>query len=159
MSCPECHPYPCVHRPGPQVVRLSDVAPERVSWLWDGYLPLGKLAVLDGDPGVGKSVLTIDLAARISTGSPMPDGSAPAKGAVLILSAEDGLADTIRPRIGAAQGDPAQIVTITDIVTMDEDGKPFARPVSLPGDIAHVERVITDHKVVLAVVDVLMAYL
>jgi hypothetical protein len=52
------------YQPGPQVVRLADVAPERVTWLWDGYLPIGKLVVLDGDPGVGKSMLTVDLAAR-----------------------------------------------------------------------------------------------
>ena len=45
---------------------LSEVEPEQVEWLWPGRLPLGKLAVLDGDPGLGKSVVTLDLAARVS---------------------------------------------------------------------------------------------
>ena len=47
---------------------LSEVQPEEVEWLWPGRLPLGKLAVLDGDPGLGKSVVTLDLAARVSAG-------------------------------------------------------------------------------------------
>src|SRR5438874_3237412 len=54
---------------------LSNVRPETVRWLWEPYLPRGKLALLDGDPGVGKSLLTIDLAARLSRGGPLPDGS------------------------------------------------------------------------------------
>ena len=89
-----------------KVVSLADVEAERVDWLWHGYLPLGKVVVLDGDPGVGKSTVSLDIAARTSTGSPMPDGSAGVKGTVLVLSAEDGLADTIRPRLDAAQRRP-----------------------------------------------------
>ena len=53
---------------------LSEVMPEEVEWLWPGRLPLGKLAVLDGDPGLGKSVLTLDLAARVSAGLELPGG-------------------------------------------------------------------------------------
>jgi len=143
---------------GPHVVRLSEVAPERVTWLWQDYLPIGKLVVLDGDPGVGKSMLTVDLAARVSTGSPMPDRTAPVKGAALILSAEDGLADTIRPRIDAAGGDPDQIITITEISYPGADG-PASRPVRIPDDLAAIESVIVEHGVVLVVIDVLIAYL
>ena len=64
---------------GPWRMELcSDVRPAAVEWLWPGYLARGKLAVLDGDPDVGKSMLTIDLAARLSRGGPLPDGgSAP----------------------------------------------------------------------------------
>ena len=51
---------------------LSDVVAESVDWLWEGRIPLGKLTVTDGDPGTGKSTLTIDLAARVSTGREMP---------------------------------------------------------------------------------------
>ena len=60
----------------PAVVTLDTVPRERVSWLWAGRLALGKLAIIDGDPGLGKSVVTLDIAARVSTGSPMP-GDAP----------------------------------------------------------------------------------
>lgn len=144
---------------GPQVVRLSDVEPEHVTWLWPGYLPLGKLVTIDGDPGVGKSTVTLDIAARISTGSPMPDGGAPVKGAVLILSAEDGLADTIRPRLDAAQADPGQIITITEIASYTDEGDRYGRPVTIPGDLPAIADIIREHHVVLVIIDVLMAYL
>jgi len=153
---PERQPAP---KPVPHVVRLAGVKPERVDWLWPGYLPLGKVATLDGDPDLGKSVITLDLAARVSTGSPMPDGAQPVKGAVLLLSAEDGLADTIRPRLDAAGGDPGNVITITGVTDHDLDGKAITRPVELPRDLPHVEQVITRGGVVLVVVDVLMAYL
>jgi len=69
----------------PKVTRLSDVQPRPVDWLWEGRLPKGKLVVLDGDPGGGKSTLMVDLAARISTGSPFPDGHRPEPGNVVLL--------------------------------------------------------------------------
>jgi AAA domain len=144
---------------GPQIVNLCDVEPEHVEWLWDDHLPLGKLVVLDGDPGVGKSTVSLDLAARVSTGSPMPDGSAGAKGAVLILSAEDGLADTIRPRIDAAGGDPARVHALTVITYPGEDGKVLSRTPAIPRDIPAIEAIITVHRVILVIIDVLVAYL
>jgi hypothetical protein len=52
----------------------SQIVARPVDWLWPGRLPLGKLAILDGDPGVGKSLVTLDLCARLSTGRPFPDG-------------------------------------------------------------------------------------
>jgi len=92
--------------PGPSgvVTRLSDVVPEHLRWLWPGRLPVGKLVLLDGDPGTGKSTIAVDWAARVSTGGRWPDGSSCPKGDVLVLSAEDGLADTVRPRLDAAAG-------------------------------------------------------
>jgi AAA domain len=142
-----------------RVVRLQDVPPEAVSWLWRGYLPRGKVVVLDGDPGLGKSVLTLDIAARVSTGALMPDGSEPVKGGVLILSAEDGLGDTIRPRLDAAGADCFQVVTITEIDWADDEGDVHGRIVSIPADLDTIEDVITEHGVVLMILDVLMAYL
>lgn len=163
LTCAGCGSRPshcdCPPIPRPQVVSLASIEPERVEWLWSGYLPLGKLVVLDGDPGVGKSAVSLDLGARITTGSPMPDGSLPRKGAVLVLTAEDGLADTVRPRLDAAGGDPAQVAAITEIAGAGADGEPFTRPVALPGDLPAVEAVIAEHGVVLMIVDVLMAYL
>ena len=58
----------------PAAVPLSDLAPEPIRWLWPGRLALGKVAMLEGDPGLGKSLLTLDLCARLSAGRPMPDG-------------------------------------------------------------------------------------
>lgn len=66
--------------PGPDkpvLVRVSDVQPEAVEWLWPGRLAAGKLTLLIGDPGVGKSLLTLDAAARLSRGIPWPDGGVP----------------------------------------------------------------------------------
>ena len=138
------------------MVRLGDVAPERVSWLWRGRLPRGKLVVLDGDPDKGKSTLSLDLAARISTGSPMPDGD-PLDGpaAVVIMSAEDGIADTIRPRLDAAGADVSRIVAFTEVVLPDGT----TRTPSLPYDLAHVETAVMAEGAALVIVDVLNAYL
>src|SRR5436305_5388113 len=84
----------------------SQLAPGPVSWLWPGRLALGKLAILDGDPGLGKSLSTLDLCARLSTGRPFPDGSpGPGPANSLILNGEDGAEDTIVPRLQALGAD------------------------------------------------------
>jgi replicative DNA helicase len=92
---------------GAYVRPMSAVAARPVEWLWPGWIALGKLTVLDGDPGMGKSTLLLDLAARLSRDGLMPDGPVGPVGAPLILSAEDGEADTIKPRLAAA-GDSAR---------------------------------------------------
>ena len=77
---------------------LSRITSTKVRWLWEPFLPRGKLAILDGDPGVGKSLLTVDLAARLSRGLPLPNGAVPDRPHVtLLLGAEDAAADTTRP--------------------------------------------------------------
>lgn len=79
---------------------LNTIRPQPVHWLWPYHLPLGKLVILDGDPGLGKSLLSLDLAARLSTGRPFPNEPEPAPIATsIIASPEDGDADTIRPRM------------------------------------------------------------
>jgi len=140
---------------GIAVVRASKVMPERVRWLWSGRIPLGKLTVLDGDPGLGKSTITLDLGARITTGSPLPgseDRFGPTN--VVLLSAEDGVADTIRPRLEAAGADLERVV-IVDHVT-DTDG---ARPVELPTDLDRIRELVRAERAALVVVDPLMAFL
>ena len=108
---------------GANVVCLADVQAERVTWLWPGRLPLGKLVVLDGDPGVGKSTITAAITATVSTGSTWPDGAQCPIGNVLILSAEDGLGDTIKPRLEAAGADPGRVHALTSIPTTTESGE------------------------------------
>lgn len=142
------------------LVTLSTVTPERVAWLWAGRLPYGKLVVLDGDPSVGKSTLTCDLAARTSTGAPWPDGSpggAPA--GVLLLSAEDGLADTIAPRLAAAGADATRVHALVTVTLANPDGEPLVSTPSLPRDLPRIEEIVVEYGVRLVVVDVLMAYL
>ena len=88
---------------------LSNVKSKQLHWLWEKRIPRGKLTTLDGDPGLGKSLLTLDLAARITTGRPMPDGSPGVQGSVLLIAPEDSATETIKPRIEAAGGDPSRV--------------------------------------------------
>jgi AAA domain/Domain of unknown function (DUF3854) len=129
---------------------LADVSAETVEWLWERRIPLGKITVLDGDPDNGKSVLTTDLAARVTTGRPMPYGfgkTFPQAG-VVILSAEDGVGDTIRPRFDAAGGDPTKV-----IILGNDD------PFGLPEDLPKLGRAIERVGAKLVIVDPIMAFL
>lgn len=98
----------------PVLVCVADVEPEMVRWLWPGRIAMGKLTLLCGDPGLGKSFLAIDLTARLTSGAGWPDipllKNEP--GGVVLLSAEDDLADTIRPRLDACGADPTRIVSL-----------------------------------------------
>ncbi len=97
----------------------ADIAPERIEWLWPGRLARGKHTCIAGEPGTGKSQLTIAIAAAVSTAGKWPcgEGSAPL-GNVIILSAEDGAADTIIPRLLAAGADLSRCTSF----------RPFATP-------------------------------
>lgn len=137
-------------------ILISSVASEEVSWLWSGYIPLGKLTVLDGDPGQGKSTLALDLAARLSSGRPMPDQSEGCiPHGVVVLSAEDGLADTIRPRLEAAGADLEQILALPEC--LDDEGK--ERPPMIPDDLPQVRRAVEQIRAKLIIIDPLMAFL
>ena len=92
---------------------LAEIEPTPLAWLWEGRFPLGKLSVVAGLPGLGKSFFTVDLAARVSRGAPWPDGRGAApRGQVLFLNAEDDPADTVRPRVEHAGGDLSQVSVI-----------------------------------------------
>lgn len=104
----------------------ANVRTEPVEWLWYPYIPLGKLTVLQGDPGEGKSTFALNVVARITTGQPMPDG-VPAKGkrVAIYQCAEDGIADTIKPRLQQAGADCERVAYIidNDIALTLEDGR------------------------------------
>jgi hypothetical protein len=134
---------------------LSDVEPEKVSWLWPSWLALGKLALVDGDPGLGKSAMTLDLAARVSAGRVFPNGAECEPAGVVLLSAEDGHADTIRPRLDAAGADTSKILSLATV--LDEDG--HDRLLSIPEDLGLIEKGIRRVGARLVVVDPLMAFL
>src|SRR4029077_5465862 len=90
------------------IERLSDVPSYLVEWLWPGRIPLGRVTLLAGDPGICKSLVALDIAARVTTGAPWPDapGRPPGPAGVIIFSMEDDLRDTIKPRLMRAGADP-----------------------------------------------------
>jgi DNA polymerase-1 len=143
--------------PTAAAVCLNDVWPQRVDWLWEGRIPFGTITLLDGDPGLGKSFLTLEIAARASRGLSVP----PDEGirvsepiGVLLLNAEVDLARTIRPRLDACGADLARIHALPDL----PDGTTLRPPV-LPDDLDTIERLITQLGVKLVTFDPLMAFL
>jgi hypothetical protein len=132
---------------------LSDVSPERVQWLWPRRIPLGKITILDGDPGLGKSLITLDVAARVTRNREMPDGTPGAAGGVVLASAEDGLADTVRPRLDAAGAD---VTRVLDLTFTDSDR---TRLLQIPNDLARLEEGIRRVGAVLVIIDPVYSFL
>ena len=138
-------------------VRAEEVPAESVRWLWPGRIALGKLTLIVGDPDQGKSVLTVDLAARVTRGAPWPvSGEACPRGEVLLVSDEDNTADTVRPRLDAAGAD-VNAVHILRTVTPQGQG---ARRLDLQQDLEGLANFLAAHpNVRLVCLDPLTAYL
>jgi hypothetical protein len=138
------------------VRRASDVAPEKIEWLWPGRVAVGKLTLIGGTPGLGKSQLTVFVAKAVSTGGlwPCSEGRAPL-GSVILFSAEDGLADTIIPRLTMAGADLGRVHVATGV--QDKGGR---RGFDLKADIAALEKTAKElGDVRLIVVDPISAYM
>ena len=152
-------------QPDAVLVRLADVAARPVRWLWPGRIPLGKLTILDGDPGLGKSVLSLDLAARLSAGRSMPDDTRPdlrGPAGVVLLSAEDALEDTIRPRLEAAGADLTRVVALTSVASRprgQEATAPDAQRLPSLADLQPIRQAVRAVAAALVIVDPIMAYL
>ncbi len=145
--------------PRPVLRRLAEVDPTPVDWLWYGYLARRKLHVLDGDPGLGKTTVSLDLAARVTTGAAWPDGQPGQEpGGVVIMTTEDELGDTIRPRLDAAGADVDRVVALSDIEYDDHEGTHERSPV-LPDDIDHIVAAIEAVNASLVIMDPLMGFL
>lgn len=97
------------------LIRASDITPEAIEWLWNGYLATGKMIVFGGAPGTGKTTISVDLAATVSIGGRWPDGTRSIAGNVVIWSGEDDPADTLIPRLILSGADLSRVFFITDI--------------------------------------------
>ncbi|MCE9590237.1 MAG: AAA family ATPase [Planctomycetes bacterium] len=147
---------------GPSIVTLSSVPPEAVRWLWKHRIARGKLTLFAGDPGLGKSTATIDIAARVTRGATWPDGSPSCGvGGVVLLNVEDDVADTIRPRFDAAGGDPSRVTIMRGVFrTNHKTGKVETGAFALDENIAALEEAIQqtpDCKLV--IIDPVSAYM
>jgi hypothetical protein len=134
----------------------ADVTPEPVEWLWPGRVALGKLTLIAGEAGLGKSQLSIAMAAAITIGGEWPcgEGRAP-EGTVIILSAEDGAADTIVPRLMAAGADRERVELASAV--RDEKSR---RSFDLSADLALLDRKISEiGDVRLIIIDPISSYL
>ena len=139
---------------------LSEVQTQQVHWLWEKRVPLGKITMLDGDPGMGKSLLAINLAACVTAGHPMPDGTPGKQGGVVLVAPEDGAADTLRPRLEAAGGDPSRVLVLNTVEDLDaKKMKVGDRPFSLSRDMEILETDIKRTRAVLVILDPLTATL
>ena len=129
------------------VVCLKDVQPENISWLWFPYIAKRKLTLVSGEEGLGKSWLTCAFAAAVSTGAGFPPNFERFDpGNVLMLSAEDGLADTIKPRLVSCGADTNRIFAPDEVISFDEKG------------LLRLEMYIAETAPVLVTVDPLFAY-
>jgi RecA-family ATPase len=125
-----------------------------VKWLWPGRIPLGKLSIIAGGLGLGKSYLTLGLSARISLGAAWPDQGVAPQGKVLIISAEDGLEDTIRPKLELLEADLDHIHAICTIVRQEDQEVAF----SLVEHLSQLEQATVQHSAVLLVLAPILAF-
>jgi hypothetical protein len=141
-------------------IRSFDTIQQRpVGWLWRHRFPLGKFSELVGDPGRAKSLLSIDIAARISRGSDFPDGQKAPRGNVIIISAEDDPEDTIKPRLQAAGADLRAIHFLSGVHRPTKDAGTSFSPFSLQHDIGSLGEEIRRRHVILVICDPISAFL
>jgi hypothetical protein len=139
------------------VESFDRIEPKRLEWLWPARIPLGKLTILAGDPGLGKSLITLDLAARLSTSGLMPDGAQGPVGDTIFLSAEDDPSDTIRPRLDAAGADVKRIHFVQGVGV--ESGQGNEKWINLQTDLRLLEDLVKGVRPAMVVIDPISAYM
>ena len=98
-----------------KIISMNEVQSKKVNWLWYPYIPYGKITIIQGDPGEGKTTLALRLAALLSKGEALPyDDTEREPVKIIYQTAEDGLEDTIKPRLEAAEADCTQIKVIDE---------------------------------------------
>lgn len=127
------------------LTRADMIAIQNIAYLWDGYLARGKLHIVAGAPGTGKTTIILDISARITNGKPFPDGSRCAtKGNIVIWSGEDDPADTLAPRLRAMGADLTRVHFVSEVrdgkgvrpFDPSKDVEPLAAAIRQIGDVA-----------------------
>jgi hypothetical protein len=112
-------------RDNPNIRYYSAVEARAVEWLWYPYIPYGRITVIQGDPGDGKTTLALNIAANLSTGMSFPESDSPVvEQNVIYQSTEDGIADTMKPRLISAGADCTRIAFVDDTLnplTLDDE--------------------------------------
>ncbi len=124
-----------------KLIRMSDIATEEVRWLWYPYIPYGKVTIIQGDPGEGKTSFVLAMIALLTNGEPLPEeetANPPIN--VIYQSAEDGLADTIKPRLEQSGADCSRVLMIDEsdreLTLCDERLEQSVRENRRPSDCA-----------------------
>ena len=131
-----------------RLIKMSDVEPTKVEWLWYPYIPYGKVTIIQGDPGEGKTTLILNLAALLSKGEKLPESNEKSEPINIIYqTAEDGLSDTVKPRLIAANADD-------DRITVIDESK-----IELSLTDERLEQAIIETKAKLVILDPLQAYI
>lgn len=140
--------------------RVSDLKLRPIEWLWPNRIARGKVTLIAGHPGLGKSQISASLVAITTTGGRWPvDRSTAPKSAAIILSAEDDPADTIGPRLVAAGADITRTFVVRAVHNEDGNGREVQRTFDLGRDIAHLGEMIRDvGEVGLVIIDPITAY-
>ena len=97
-----------------KLINMQDIEVEAISWLWYPFIPYGKVTIIQGDPGEGKTTLVLQIIARLTKGESIIDENKKPPINVIYQTAEDGLADTIKPRLLAANADCSKVLVIDD---------------------------------------------
>jgi putative DNA primase/helicase len=160
MSAASVAYLPLPEETGPALVSrcASEIAPKPIEWLWRGRIARGKHTCVAGEPGAGKSQLSIAIISAITTGAEWPCGEDRApQGSAIILSAEDGASDTIVPRLHAAGADLGSVQIIEAVKGNGGKGR---RAFSLQADLELLEKEITRiGDVVLVSIDPISSYM
>ena len=130
-----------------KIIRMSDVELTPVDWLWKPYLPFGKLSVLQGNPGDGKTYFAMHLAAACTNGKLLPNMERMEPFNVIYQTAEDGLGDTVKPRLIEAGADLDRVLVIDD------------SDVQLTLSDERIEKAIIENNARLVIIDPIQAYL
>ena len=130
-----------------KIIRMSDVELTPVDWLWKPYLPFGKLSVLQGNPGEGKTYFAMHLAAACTNGKLLPNMERLEPFNVIYQTAEDGLGDTVKPRLIEAGADLDRVLVIDD------------SDVQLTLSDERIEKAIIENNAKLVIIDPIQAYL